>query len=214
MRIILVGGEKGGTGKTTIATALAAHRARQGRDVAIVDTDQQASAAFWTALRAETHASTIACVQLHGKSIAGQIRDLARRYDELVVDAGGRDSVELRAAMTVANQMLTPIQASQFDTWTIEAMSRLVEQAQSFNPDLNVLVGINRASPNPRVAEADEAQELVAEYDTLRLASTVVRDRIAHRRAVRDGLSVEEHGEDAKAAQEIRALAAEVYDDE
>ena len=211
MRIVLVGGAKGGTGKTTVATALAAHRARAGRDVAIVDTDQQASAAFWVALRAETEAPPIACVQLQGKAIANQIRDLATRYDEIIVDAGGRDSVELRAAMTVAERLVTPIQASQFDTWTVEAMSRLVEQAQGFNPELDALVCINRASPNPRVAEADEAQELISEYDTLRLASTIIRDRIAHRRAVRDGQSAEEHGEDTKAAQEIRDLANEVY---
>ena len=37
--IILIGGEKGGTGKTTIATNLAALRAMAGRDVLLVDTD-------------------------------------------------------------------------------------------------------------------------------------------------------------------------------
>jgi chromosome partitioning protein len=211
MRITLVGGEKGGTGKTTLAVSLAANRARQGRDVALVDTDAQGSAAFWTALRDETNAPRVACVRLEGKAIARQITDLAERYDELVIDAGGRDSVELRAAMTVAQRLLTPIQASQFDTWTIEAMSRLIEQAAGFNPDLDAIVCINRASPNPRVAEAQEAQELVTEYETIRLAETVIRDRIAHRRAVRDGLSAEEAGDDPKAAYELQQLAKEVY---
>ena len=37
--IILIGGEKGGTGKTTIATNLSAMRALAGRDVLLVDTD-------------------------------------------------------------------------------------------------------------------------------------------------------------------------------
>jgi chromosome partitioning protein len=38
--IILIGGEKGGTGKTTIATNLAAIRTIEGHDILLVDTDK------------------------------------------------------------------------------------------------------------------------------------------------------------------------------
>ena len=51
--IVLIGGEKGGTGKTTIATNLAALRAMAGRDVLLVDTDPQGSASYWTTSRDE-----------------------------------------------------------------------------------------------------------------------------------------------------------------
>ena len=44
--IVLVGGEKGGTGKTTIATNLAALRAMAGRDVLLVDTDPKVARAI------------------------------------------------------------------------------------------------------------------------------------------------------------------------
>jgi hypothetical protein len=49
---------------------------------------------------------------------------------DIVIDAGGRDSVELRAAMTVADVLYIPIQASQFDVWTLDQMNVLVEQAR------------------------------------------------------------------------------------
>ena len=39
--IVLVGGEKGGTGKTTISTNIASLRSHAGKDVLLVDTDQQ-----------------------------------------------------------------------------------------------------------------------------------------------------------------------------
>lgn len=215
MAIRLIGGEKGGTGKTTIATSLVAARAAAGRDVVLVDTDPQGSGAYWAALRdRDDQVARVACVRLHGRGIGRQLQDTAQRYEDVIVDAGGRDSVELRAAMTVAQQLIAPIQASQFDTWTLEALSDLVEQARAINDELVACVCINRASPNPRVGEAAEARELLAEYANLDLMTATLRDRIAYRRAARGGLGVTELSEDAKAAAEIRALYEEIYDGE
>ena len=68
--ILLIGGEKGGTGKTTVATNLAALRAAAGHDVLLVDTDRQGSAAAWCQLRAEhPQLPQVACVQLFGKTV-------------------------------------------------------------------------------------------------------------------------------------------------
>lgn len=212
MPILLVGGEKGGTGKTTIATNLAAVRASTGRDVVLIDTDPQGSAAYWCAVRDQSgDASRIACIQLHGRSIARQIQDTAQRYEDVIVDAGGRDSVELRAALTVADYVLTPIQASQFDTWTLEAMSELITQAGALNPNLYAAVCINRASSNPRVTETPEAQDLANDYEALVLLKATLHDRIAYRNAARAGLGVTEANGDAKAAREIEELHQEIY---
>lgn len=211
MAILLIGGEKGGTGKTTLATNLAALQAVSGRDVILVDTDNQGSASYWAAVRDELDVPRIAFVKLHGKGLPNQIRDLAQRYQDIVIDAGGQDSVELRAAMTVAERMLIPIQASQFDTWTLERMSALVEMASGINPELQALCVINRASPNPRVREADEARELINEYDNLTLLDMVIRDRKTYRDAAREGMSVVELRTDAKAAEEMSALHEGVF---
>jgi chromosome partitioning protein len=43
--ILLVGGEKGGTGKTTLALHFALHRLRAGAQVLLIDSDRQGSAA-------------------------------------------------------------------------------------------------------------------------------------------------------------------------
>ncbi len=95
-RIILVGGEKGGTGKTTIATNLAVMRAAAGRDVVLIDTDPQGSASGWCYTRDEAGlAPRIASVQKFGKGLARELEDLSMRYQDIIVDAGGRDSVKL-----------------------------------------------------------------------------------------------------------------------
>ena len=68
--IILIGGEKGGTGKTTIATNLAQLRSQNGHDVLLVDTDKQESASSWAGLREEEAIQpAITTVQKVGKSI-------------------------------------------------------------------------------------------------------------------------------------------------
>jgi chromosome partitioning protein len=214
--ILLVGGEKGGTGKTTLSTNLAALRAAAGRSVLLVDTDKQGSSGAWAGLRVEAEGDlpAVPCVQLFGKTVAHQLRDLAPRYDDLIVDAGGRDSVELRSAMVAADRLLVPIQASQFDVWTLEQMDALVEQAGALNPGLEARLVINRASPHPRVREADEARELLADFPNLAFGGVVIRDRIAYRRAAGEGLAVAEMPEpDPKAVAEIEACYAVAFDE-
>ena len=214
--IVLIGGEKGGTGKTTIATNLATVRALAGSDVLLVDTDPQGSASYWTTSRAENDIKPrVACIQKFGKGLQQELQDLANRYQDIIVDAGGRDSVELRAAMLVAHKTYVPIQASQFDIWTLTQMNDLIVTAQGFNPNLRAWVVINRGSNNPSVKEIAEAVEIMGDFEHLGVATSVVRDRIAYRKAVRDGLSVVEmKPSDAKACREMNAFYVEVFNDD
>lgn len=213
--IVLVGGEKGGVGKTTLAVNLAAMRARAGHDVLLVDADKQASANLWASIRDEEHVKPpVRCVQKRGKSLAADIRDLAHRYEDIIIDAGGQDSVELRAAMTIAALAIFPIQPSLFDAATLETLAELVIHAQGFNPGLVAGIVINRASSNPRVKEVEEAKELIASYSDLHLMQALIRDRIIFRKAVRSGLSVPEYTEhDHAAGLEVADFYREVYGD-
>ena len=91
-------------------------------------------------------------------------------------------------------------------------MDDLVRTAQGFNAELRASVVISRASTNPSVNEAAEARTLLADFEHLRLANAIIRDRIAYRKAARDGLSVDElKPGDPKAIEEMRALFREVF---
>lgn len=214
--IVLIGGEKGGTGKTTIATNLAAMRVMKGRDVLLIDTDKQASASSWAASRDEREDTRrVPTIQKFGTGLAAEIRDLAKRYQDIIIDAGGRDSVELRAAMTLAHKVFVPIQASQFDVWTLGQMDSLINQARGFNPDLDANVVINRASTNHAVSESQEAFELLSDFEHLKVAKALLRDRIAFRKAAKNGLSVVElKPADGKANREITQLYEEIFDEQ
>lgn len=214
--IILIGGEKGGTGKTTIATNLAAMRALAGRDVLIIDTDPQGSANYWAQSRDEENViPRVACIQKFGKGLPKEVQDLAHRYQDIIIDAGGRDSIELRSALVVAQKAYVPIQPSQFDIWTLGQMDELVETAKAFNPDLQAKVIISRSSTNPSVHESDDTGKLLNDFTNLDLANVTIRDRIAYRKAAKDGLAVSElKPKDPKAVEEMEALYKEVFGNE
>lgn len=110
--------------------------------------------------------------------------------------------------------LLTPIQASQFDLWTLTRMNDLVEQVHDFNPNLKSLVVLSRAVTNKSVVDTSEAANLVKDYQTFTLCDSIIRDRISYRRAISNGMGVVEYQpQDAKAIDEIEALYKEVFTD-
>jgi chromosome partitioning protein len=116
--ILTVGNGKGGVGKTTIAVNVAAVSAQRGRDVLLIDGDEQASAATFAGLRAELpEKAEFATIQLQGAAIRQQMRQLREKYSEIVIDVGGRDTGSLRAALTVSDAILIPFQPRSVDLW-------------------------------------------------------------------------------------------------
>jgi chromosome partitioning protein len=212
MSVFLIGAEKGGCGKTTTAVHLAAALAALGRDVLLLDTDTSGDAAGWVSERRQRpELKPVQCMRDYGQ-VAATIRDAAKRYDHIVVDAGGRDSVELRSAMTVANLLLMPTCPSQFDLWQVSRVASLIEQARAWNPELLAYAVINRASTNWTSSEARDASELIGEFPQLRLADTVLHDRKSYRDAAREGRAVFELGQSGarKAGDEVWTLITEV----
>lgn len=74
-KVVLVGGQKGGTGKSTLATNLAAYRLskKDHNNILLVDTDLQGSTANWTYFRRQNDLDGIECIQLFGKQIKSEI---------------------------------------------------------------------------------------------------------------------------------------------
>ena len=213
--IILIGGEKGGPGKTTIATNLAAMRTKKSEDLLLIDTDKQPTASYWCSLREDHQIQPrVASIQKFDKSVRTETLALKIKYEDIIIDAGGRDSPELRGALLVATKAIFPLRPSQFDLWTLGRMNTLVETAREFNQNLKSFIVINQASPNPAVKEVEEARELIQEFNNLTLLKTNICERIAFRRAAIQGMAVTEYKpEDNKAIQEMISLYEEIFDE-
>lgn len=209
--ILLIAAEKGGVGKSTLATNLSVYLARQNVDVVLVDTDGQATAARFVERREEAaFLPAVPCVQRNGE-VASTLRDLSHRYQVIVVDAGGRESREMRTAMTAANLLLVPTRASQADLETFPKLNQLVGMARDLNPDLKAHAVLTMAPSNPVIREVEDAREVLAQFEQIQLADTVIRDRKVYRDALLAGQGVIER-DNAQAKTEIQLLADEFFD--
>jgi chromosome partitioning protein len=209
--IIAVANVKGGAGKTTLATNLAIARAIAGRDVLLIDADNQGSSADFTALRTEQLGNAgYAVARLLGREVRSEVSKMRPKFDEIIIDVGGRDSEGLRAALTVADSVLIPVLPSSFDVWSFSSMVGLAREARVINPELRVLAVLNAA--DAQGSDNREARELLKETEGVEALSCQLGRRKAYRNAAAQGRSVVDMTpKDPKAIEELTALVAAIY---
>ena len=218
--IVLIGGEKGGTGKSTLATNLAAMRAKRSghNNVLLIDTDPQGSSADWAYYRKEAGLNGVECIQLFGKHIVSEMDTKEQRYDDIVIDAGGRDSQELRYAMTVADIMVVPVGASQYDLNTVANIDSLLNQVYPMNAQLVCYAVVNNFPNHARLTEGNEAIEFLKQFENIKPLEFIIHERISINRTSK-GHGINESEEvfgqsDPRAEAEFLNLYEAIYEQE
>lgn len=212
--IVTVGNTKGGVGKTTLAVQLAIARARQGREVWLIDGDRQGTAAAAVAARAESGQQPgIAAAQYHdGPQLRAQVQQQRDKWQDIVIDAGGRDSTALRAALMLSDVLLVPFAPRSYDVWALDDMAGLIDEARSLRDGLTCYAVMNLADPGERSTDNAEAADAVAGLPQFIYLDAPIRRRKAFSNAGGAGLSVHELvPKDAKACAELDALQARIF---
>jgi chromosome partitioning protein len=210
--ILVCGGIKGGSGKTTIATNLAVMRAGAGKDVLLVDADEQESATIFTAIRKREHAERpqYTSVILRNSQVGSEIERMCDKYDDIIVDTGGRDTRSQRASLSLADILLLPFNPRSLDIWTLENVEKLLEDMRTINPQLRAVSFLNRA--DPAGTDNQESREILTDVTGIEFAEVTIVNRKAFGKAVALGLSVMELRQpDRKAMQEALALYQYVF---
>jgi chromosome partitioning protein len=209
--IIVIGGIKGGSGKTTLCTNLAVIRALQGKKVLLVDADEQRSASDWAEHREGLGITTPwATIQLAGAAVRTQIMKMADNYDDILIDTGGRDTTSQRSALTIADIFLAPFQPRSLDVWTIGKVTSLLSEIRSVNPNLKAYAVINRA--DPQGMDNADAAEIIKTADAIHYIPVTIGQRKAFANAAAEGLGVVElKTQDKKAVSEIKQLCDLIF---
>ena len=210
--LLVVGGIKGGSGKSTIAVNLAVARASRHK-VLLVDGDDQESTSDWYAERKSVYpdlSPNLDFMKVAGKSARDRLLATADRYDTVIVDTGGRDTVTQRAVLSVADLLLIPFQPRSVDIWTIKRVSVLIAEIVTINPTLKCGGFINKAFPNS--TDNDDTMTAIDEADGIQLIPLKIGDRKAFSNAFGMGLTVPEIKPKAdKAIDELQQLYIKLF---
>jgi len=207
--IILIGGEKGGAGKSCLAQNLAVYLQKKNRDVLLLDADPQGTTTDWIKERDDNdELEDIPSVQASG-NIRSILKDLQKRYEDIVIDAGGQDSEALRSAMTVATHMLLPFRPKRRDLKTLSHMEQILKLAKTVNPDLIARAIITQCPTLPsQVQRILDAKEACNSFG-IEALNNITTNRNVYDDADENGLSVFEVSTDLKAKGEIEGIAKE-----
>jgi chromosome partitioning protein len=205
MHVLAVLNQKGGSGKTTIATNLARAFQLEGLDVLLVDSDPQGSARDWAASRED---QPVPVVGIDRPTISRDLKRIANT--DLVIIDGAPQAADLAAsAIKAATAILIPVQPSPYDIWAASELVDLVHQRKELmDGELPAAFVIARAITGTRLGE--EVTEALEPYG-LPVLETRIHQRVIYPGSAASGLSVYEAGADARpAVAEMKALANEI----
>jgi chromosome partitioning protein len=211
--VVVLAQTKGGVGKSTLAVNLAVERSRAGRDALLIDADEQTTVTDFTALRIEQlGAPGYTAVALSGPAVRTQVLQMRPKYDDVIIDASGRDTAGLRAALTVADVALVPFAPRSFDLWTLDKISALITEARQYrDAPLRAVAILNFADPAGE--DNVEAAEVLAGNEVITYLDTPVGRRKAFPNAASEGRGVcELKRQDLKASAEIATLVRAIFD--
>lgn len=207
--VITMAQRKGGSGKSTIGTSLAAELARRGHSVGLLDTDSQRSATKWYARRQKKHdnVSSIECRYTQG-DIVDTIDGMAKRNDFLIIDTAGFHSDELRQALVRSQLSISPFRPKQYDLEVAGEQMKILTEIRFANPNLVTAAVLNMAPTNSRDTRSLEAFEFLR-AKKYHVYTSRMYNREAYGDAGQEGLGVTEYI-DAKAFAEIVDFTQEV----
>lgn len=195
MKVLAILSQKGGVGKTTLATCLAVAAEQAGQRVAILDIDPQATASFWKDMR---EAETPAVVSVQSSRLGAMVKTCAETGVDLVIIDGAAIARDVTYEATRhADFVLVPTRATAFDTMSM--LHTLETIGGQHKPCAVVLTFAVRGK---EIADAFAAIAAIG----AEACPVTIGQRKAFFRAQSDGQVVQEFEPAGAAAAEVSAL--------
>ena len=209
MRTITLVTQKGGAGKTTVATSLAVAAQQAGETVAAFDLDPQGSLVEWGRIRAKAEEPAIAdprlpVVERFPLDRIAQIKTMLSSLEKkgvtlTILDTAGADNPTTHAAMEASTFCLVPIRPTRLDLLAVRAtVQAIMRSGKQF------AFVLNQCSTIPRNNRANDTATGLASIGFM--AEPLLLLRNDYQDAFAAGMGVTEYATDGKAADEIRQL--------
>jgi chromosome partitioning protein len=167
MKVITVAAPKGGSGKTTIASALSVRAVEEGHSVVMMDLNaDQGDLTRWWINRGEPQLPAL----LEVEKLSDDIRHLSESgWQWCIIDTPPTDLDLIEMAVICANAVIVPVRASFFDITAVEPIVEMCTQHK--RP-----FGFVRSAVDPKFKSLNaQAQTALVETGTLLAAHTSYR---------------------------------------
>ncbi len=205
--ITIIGNLKGGTGKSTVAFNLAVWLKINRGAVTLFDLDPQKTLSDVVDIRDEEGYTP----QLEVSDDLATLKALKQKRQEVIVDVGTADFDAMKAALKLADRVITPVPPSQADIWSTQRFVKIIREQCGADKMPTMFGFINRADTHRGVRETDEAEEALGYLKSIKRIDLRLYQRTAYRRSFSEGLAVFEMQPASKASREILALAKKLY---
>lgn len=206
MFVTAVLNQKGGVGKTTVATHLATALLFEGLNSMLVNSDPQDSALDWASVRTN-HPLPVVTID-NPTALERDVRRTLAHMDMVVID--GAPSIDKLAisAIKTADLIIIPVQPSPYDIWATAELVDMIKQRQEFtNGTPKACFMVSRAIKGSTLAK--EVKDALEEYGFPVLESRFSQ-RVAFPNSATGGFTVMETEPNGEAAGEVRALVQEL----
>ncbi len=199
--------QKGGVGKTTLATNVATALSQQKLRVLFIDADQQGSALDWSAAR--TGELLFPVVGLPKDSLHREIPALGESYDWVIIDGPPRVYTVAKSAIAAADIVVIPVQPSPYDVWAAKEIVDLITEVRVIKESLNAVFAVNRKIVGTAIGR--DVATALASYPVPVLRAAISQ-RVGFAESAAAGRTVLETDPDGPGAGEIRAMVAELLE--
>ena len=204
-KIIAVLNQKGGAGKTTIATNLAHALQLEGHKVILVDSDPQGSARDWNAA---SDGAILNVVGMDRPTLTKDIQSVVDNHDFIVIDGAPQIADLAIAAIKCADIVLIPVQPSPYDIWACEDLVDIVKARQEVtNGKPKAAFVISRVIKNTQLSK--EIGEALEGYG-LPVFKNFTTQRVIYAKSAATGSTVLTNEINEDAANEIKSIANEL----